>query len=125
MKRLMIITFVVAICSNAMAGISDDFDSVYDDLLQFLSFRDSHSETLLADQQAASADDTATSDIDSYLFDSELPIVADPSATQLDPGQSGSGDSATSVIANPEPCSIILSSIGLGIAGYLKRRRTI
>ena len=117
MKRFMIILLVTTVCSNAIAGISDEFDSVYDDLLQFLSFREDGSSSLV---NADLGNDPAGSDIDSYLPDAVI-----PSAGQSDPGLLDPEAPTTSVITNPEPCSIILSSIGLGIAGYLKRRRAI
>jgi hypothetical protein len=108
MKKLMIIMLMVLICNTAMAGLSsDDFQSIYDDLLEFLNFED---------------DDSATSS------DLALNIDDTRSATNQYPLRVTSGDSGASegtVITNPEPCSIILSSIGLGVVGYLKRRRAI
>lgn len=125
MKRLVIILLVTGVCSNAMAGLSSEsFESLYDDFLELLNLDREH-EVPLEDvdinyNTTPDSQGYTTSDDGQYLYDSTLPDAVGSFGT----GQEGSGGS-TSVITNPEPCSIILTSIGLGIAGYFKRSRVI
>ncbi|MCF7956349.1 MAG: hypothetical protein K9M75_11145 [Phycisphaerae bacterium] len=138
MKRLMIIMLMTTVCSTSMAGISSgSHNSWYDDLLEFLNLHRDRDVSLddtniYNDTPAVSYTDDSqsypskiNSDIDVDLDD--LPLTESEGASDgiIDPGQNAVDNPDSHVIANPEPCSIILSSIGLGIAGYLKRRRAI
>jgi hypothetical protein len=134
MKKLMIIMLLTTVCSTSMAGISSEsFDSWYDDLLAFLNLHREQDELLEETAVYTAAPDVSnTADTQSYTtaIDADLddlPLIesAEISEGIIDPGQNVLESSDSPVISNPEPCSIILSSIGLGIAGYLKRRRAI
>ncbi|MCF7954669.1 MAG: hypothetical protein K9M75_02595 [Phycisphaerae bacterium] len=134
----MIIMLMTAVCSTSMAGISSGSNnSWYDDLLELLNlYRDRDvrldDKDIYNDTPAVSYTDDSqsypseiNSDIDVDLDDLPLTEPGGNLDGIIDPGQNGSGNPDSPVISNPEPCSIILSSIGLGIAGYLKRRRAI
>ena len=123
MKRLMIIMLMLTICSNAMAGLSgDDFDVIVDDIRGFWDYLSGDDESL---RDRYIEEYNSSSEADPYYLESDIPDAAVLSTDQLNQGQVGSTSSSTRVATNPEPCSIILSSIGLGVVGYLKRRRAI
>jgi hypothetical protein len=134
MKKLMIIMLLTTVCSTSMAGISSEsFDSWYDDLLALLN-RHRDNSGLLEETAVYSGTPDVSSIADTQSFTTaidadldDLPLIesAEISDGIIDPGQNVLESSESPVISNPEPCSIILSSIGLGIAGYLKRRRAI
>lgn len=134
MKRLMIIMILTTVCSTSMAGISgESFDSWYDELLVLLNLHRENDKLLEETDVYSDTPDTSnipdnqsyTTVIDSDLDD--LPLIEPDGISDgiIDPGQNVIDNPDSTVISNPEPCSIILSSIGLGIAGYLKRRRAI
>lgn len=134
MKKLMVIMLLTTVCSTSMAGISTgSFDSWYDDLLALFNLHREQDELLeetavyIAAPNVSNIADTQsyTTAIDADL--DVLPLIEPAGISDgiIDPGQNGLESSGSPVISNPEPCSIILSSIGLGIAGYLKRRRAI
>ncbi len=118
MKRLMIIMLMLTACSTAMADLSgEDFDTMYDDLKGFFDFLSGDDDSL---RDRYVEEYSSSSEIDPYYLGSDI-----LSGDQFDLDQVGSGGSGSTAITNPEPCSIILSSIGLGVVGYLKRRRAI
>jgi len=134
MKRLMIIMLLTTVCSTSMAGISSEsFDSWYDELLALLNrHRDNSGFLEETDVYTAALDVSNITDTQSYTtaIDADLddlPLIEPAGISDgiIDPGQNVLESPDSPVISNPEPCSIILSSIGLGIAGYLKRRRAI
>ena len=121
-----------------MAGISGkSFDSLYEDLLELLNLnRDDDEPVQEVDVKNDSLDDLYTSpdqsyttpvntDTETYLDDSTLPGSDVIPEGVIDPDQGGINNPDSPVLTTPEPCSIILSSLGLGILGYLKRRRAI
>jgi hypothetical protein len=114
MKMLMIIMFVVIFCGSAMADVSNEMQNVYDDILVFLSFEDDESERGDATTLESVFNDTLD-DLESTFSSVDTSVRAD-----ID-----DFSESTSAVTNPEPCSIILSSIGLGAVAYLKRRRAI
>ena len=137
MKRLMIIMLLTSVCSTSFAGISKDpFDSLYYDLLKLLNLFnedelssnidiENDSPTSVYSPAAQSFTPSENTDINSLIDD--LPPVELTENTDIIPNTvtDALDNSDSDVMASPEPCSIILSSIGLGIASYLKRRRVL
>ena len=134
MKRFVIILLVVSICGTTFASPTRDaFRGFYDDLLEWLRLQRLEMEQEALEQMEVGSaalepqdsvvghTDPIGDDVNSYVIS-----VSDDIIITVDYIPGGQPDnSESSVIANPEPCSIILSSLGLGIAGYLKRRRAI
>jgi hypothetical protein len=143
MKRLMIIVLLTTICSTSMAGITSKSlyswydDSWYDDFLALMNLQREHKELLeeinidndspdlFNTEPSQSPTTSAYSQLDPQVLDLSLASTVVIPHDIYSPDVQGFDSSDSSVITNPEPCSIILSSLGLGVAGYLKRRRVI
>jgi hypothetical protein len=143
MKRLMIIVLLTTICSTSMAGITSKSlyswydESWYDDFLALMNLQreqeepleeiniDNDSPDLSYTEPSQSPTTSAYSEFDPQSLDLSLPSTVGISQDIYSPDVQGIDSSNSSVITNPEPCSIILSSLGLGVVGYLKRRRAI
>jgi hypothetical protein len=117
-----------------MAGISiGSSNSWYDDLMAFFNLHHENDEFLEETGVYSDTPDVSNiADTQSYTMAidadlDDLPLIEPAGISDgiIDPGQNVLESPDSPVISNPEPCSIILSSIGLGIAGYLKRRRAI
>jgi len=143
MKRLMIIVLLTTFCSTSMAGITGKSlyswydDSWYDDFLAFMNLHREHEvplEEINVDNDNVDVPQTGTSQkfatseysgLTPDLDDLSPLVTVGVSGEIIYPDQVGFDNSNSPVITNPEPCSIILSSLGLGVVGYLKRRRAI
>ena len=140
MKRLIIFLLLTTFCATSMAGVStDSVENWYEDLLELLDLYrdrdeilekvDAYNEFIESSEAAEDAAQSygASVNTDTETFIDDLPLLAatDDSGGLTNPVQVSIDGSDSPVISNPEPCSIILSSIGLGIVGYLKRRRAI
>ena len=68
---------------------------------------------------------TTTFDLNPCWIDANLPVVVKLSGWLLNPNQVEFETSTLSIKAVPVPGSILLSTLGMSIVGYLKRRKTI
>lgn len=134
MKRFIVFLVFITICGTSMAGFTSDIEEWYDDLLEFFDLYrdrdeilekvDAYDQMIEESNPPASESYVASINTDSEILN-DLPLTDSTGISATAGTRIVRDNSDSTVISNPEPCAIILSSIGLGMVGYLKRRRAI
>lgn len=139
MKQIITVLMLITLmCGNAFAGLSsEDLESFLEDLLEIFGFNTDDTDDTDDDEESLLVDppETETLSLDQEWADlsNNLDISADqdllvvPNLSEDNCSQDFfEGEYSNQDLKTiPEPGAMILGALGLSIAGYLKRRRTL